>query len=413
MNKLLNQIKNKKIILGVVGLGNVGLNLLLKASKNDIPTFGIDVDQKKITTLKEGKSYLSYVSNQEISQLKEAFFSTDYSHLKKCDIVCLCLPTDFNNQPELGSFFKAFNETLHFIKTNTLLIIESTLPPLTTENELLPLISKSFSLGSDLFLGICPERINPGKKEEYLQSETRVFSGFDRTSKELTKTFYESIGLKTHEVSTLKAAEFTKLYENAYRAINIVFADQMQNLANEAGIDIHEVIEASSTKGLGFHPHFPSSGIGGGCIPMSLEYLQFLGEKLNLTSDIIESALKNSKDKTSDIARTISKRIKNGNNRVLFLGASYKKNIGDLKRSPTLQIINLLDRKLFSIAICDPFLQKDIFTDEINFIQNFNELDFDHYELIVLMTEHDDFNLKTLKEIRSKIIDPKGLLSSV
>lgn len=410
MNKLLNQIENKKIILGVVGLGNVGLNLLLKASKNDIPTFGIDIDQKRIATLKEGKSYLSYVSNQEISQLKESFFSTDYSNLKKCDIICLCLPTDFNNKPELGSFFKAFNETLHFIKKNSLLVIESTLPPLTTENELLPLISHSFSLGSDLFLGICPERINPGKKEEYLQSETRVFSGFDRTSKELTKKFYESIGLKTHEVSTLKTAEFTKLYENAYRAINIVFADQMQNLANEAGIDIHEVIRASSTKGLGFHPYFPSSGIGGVCIPMSLEYLQFLGEKLDLKSDIIDSAIKNSKDKTNEIARLISERIKGENKKVLFLGASYKKNIGDVKRSPTLEIINLLDKKLISIAICDPFLHEDFFADEINFIQSFNEIDFDQYELVVLMTEHDEFNLKKLKEIKSKVIDPKGLL---
>lgn len=410
MNKLLDQIKKKQITLGIIGLGNVGLNLLLKASANDIISFGIDIDQKRITSLKEGKSHLSYVTNEEISLLKKTTFSTDYSDLKNCDVICLCLPTDFVNKPELESFFKAFNKVLDHFKKNSLLIIESTLPPLTTENELLPIISRTFSIGKDFFLGICPERINPGKKEEYLQSETRVFSGFDQSSKELTRSFYNSIGLKTHEVSSLKAAEFTKLYENAYRAINIVFTDQMQKLANEAGIDIHEVINAANTKGLGFQPYFPSSGIGGGCIPMSLEYLHFFAEKMDLKSDIIESAIKNSKDRISDIAHLISKNLRSENSTILFLGASYKKNIGDIKRSPALEVIKLLDAKIFSVTICDPFLHKDTFTSQITFVKNFKELDLNQYDQIVLLTEHDDFDLKSLCALKTKVIDPKGLL---
>lgn len=413
INKLLDKIKNKKITLGVVGLGNVGLNLVLKASKENIQFFGIDTDEEKISSLKKNKSYLSYISDEEISKMSASSFSSNYDQLKKCDVICLCLPTDFNHKPALEIFYEAFKEVLSSLNKNSLIIIESTLPPLTTENNLLPLISKSFSLGNDLFLGICPERINPGKKDEYQQSETRIFSGFDAQSKELTKSFYKSLGLETHEVSNFRTAEFTKIYENAYRAINIIFTDQMQMLSQEIEVNIHEIIHAANSKGLGFTPYFPSSGIGGGCIPMSLEYLQYLGEKVDLQSDLIQSAIKNSHDKTRKIAYEISKKITQTKNQILFLGASYKKNIGDLKRSPTLEVINLLDKPSCKLMICDPYLNGHDFPADIQFIQKLEEVDLNQFDAIVLMTEHDEFNLKKLNSFKSKIIDPKGLLSLI
>lgn len=402
MNDLLENIQQKNFSTSIVGLGNVGLNLLINLSKKDISTIGIDINLERINLLRDGKSYLSYIDDLEIKNIKKSYFTHLYQDISNSDVICICLPTDaFNKKPSLSLFRDSLDQIFKLAKKNSLIIIESTLPPLFLKE----IAQKNFE--HDFFIGLAPERINPGKKDEFEQSFTRIFSGINEESKALTKAFYQHIISNLFEVSSMEAAAFTKLYENAYRAINIAFTDEMQTIASKLGININEVILAAQSKGFGFHAHYPSSGIGGACIPMSLEYLSDLGEKLNSPSSFLNEAIKINDNKIVNIARDI---IKKDARNVLFLGASYKHNIGDLKRSSTLEVIKNISSFNIQISVCEPFLTSEHFDKGLEIISDFEKINFSQYDVVVLMTKHATFDLEKIKEFKDKIIDPMGLL---
>lgn len=402
-------IKDKTATLAVVGLGNVGLNCLTKAASSYTHLIGIDVDKKRVENLNNQQSYLSYLSNNDLASFKNATFSDDYSLLNKANIVCFCLPTTSKNQQANTEIFeKAFLKALEFIKEDTLLIIESTLPLLFSEKFVIPALKSKFQIGHNIFYSYCPERINPGNPQEYHQASARVFASLCFKSSQLTQDFYYSLKESLVELNNLKTCEFTKVFENAYRALNISFVDEMKTLADKLHIDIHNVIQGAKSKGMSFEAHYPSSGIGGACIPMALDYLVAMAKETNTSLLLTTSAIERNKLTIKNISDEILKYKK-----VLILGASYKKNIADLSESATLKVLELVTNNNTSITLCDPYFTKKAFEQfTIDFEDDISKLQLNDFDAVVLMTDHAQFNLQQMKSQAKKWIDPKGLLQS-
>lgn len=393
-------------IIAIIGLGNVGLNLLLKSANHFDKIIGIDINQERINLLNTGKSYLDYVTNDEIESLSNVVFTTNYSHIQNANIVCLCLPTTSTSaKSETQTFERALIKALNFIKPNSLLISESTLPVGFHSNFIIPTINRYFSLGQNIFLGYSPERINPGKISEYPQTNTRIFTGFCSRSKMLTKNFYQNFVPFLLEMSDFNATEFTKIFENAYRALNIAFVDEVKYITDKLNLNIYEIIGGAQSKGISFEPHFPSSGIGGACIPMSLDYLEEIARKTESNANIVHQARIQNQFKINQIIDSIKQ-----HRNILILGASYKKNLADLTRSSTISIIEAIQDYSLNITLCDPYFKnKDFDNLNIKFINSFKTLDIASFDAVLLMVEHHEFDLQKIKRKAQRLIDPKGL----
>lgn len=402
-------IKDKTATVAVVGLGNVGLNCLTKAAFSYSHLIGIDIDKERVENLNKQQSYLSYLSNDDLALFKEVVFSDDYSLLKKANIVCFCLPTASKNQQSNTEIFEqAFLKALEFIQEDTLLIIESTLPLLFSEKFIIPSLKNKFQIGHNIFYSYCPERINPGNPHEYPKANARVFAGSCPLSSELTQNFYHNLKESLVELNDLRTCEFTKIFENAYRALNISFVDEMKTLADKLNINIYNVIHGAKSKGMSFEAHYPSSGIGGACIPMALDYLVAVAKETNTSLVLTPSAIERNKLTIKNISDEILKYKK-----VLILGASYKKNIADLSESATLKVLDFLANKNIALTLCDPYFTKKAFEKyDVHFENDLSKLELNDFDAVVLMTDHTDFNLQKRKNQAKKWIDPKGILQS-
>jgi len=414
-------IINHQSIIGVIGLGYVGLPLIIRFSEEGFKTVGFDVDDGKIDMLNKGISYIKHIQPDKISSaIRQGFSATiDFSLISDIDIIIICVPTPLgvHNEPDLSYIQSTLQSIKVHLRENQLLILESTTYPGTTEEEILPIIEDAgFIVGNNFFIGYSPEREDPGNKDYTTKTIPKVVSGYTENCLKLTKTLYDQIVDQTVPVSSPRVAEMTKILENIHRAVNIGLVNELKMVADKMNIDIYEVISAAATKPFGFTPYYPGPGLGGHCIPIDPFYLTWKAKEFGMNTRFIElageinTAMPNFVvQKVGEALNDIGKSIRGS--KILILGLSYKKNIDDLRESPTLVIIDRLLDLGANIQYSDPFFdtiphtrkhQLDLKSNPLN-IEILNDVD-----IVLLATDHDAFDYRLIEKEAKLIVDTRG-----
>lgn len=420
--QLIDRLENKLAIIGVLGLGYVGLPLMIRYVEVGYKVIGIDIDQKKVDLLNQGKSYIEHISSGKIKESLDKGFeaTTDFSRASEVDTLILCVPTPLNKyrEPDLSYVTDTTDAVIPYLRKGHVLSLESTTYPGTTEEELLPRMeSTGLKVGKDIFLVYSPEREDPGNPDFTTHTIPKVVGGHTKACMEVGKAMYQSAIDQIVPVSSTKAAEMTKLLENIHRAVNIGLVNEMKIVADRMDIDIHEVIRAAATKPFGFTAYYPGPGLGGHCIPIDPFYLTWKAREYDLNTRFIELAGEVNTNmprwvvgKTMDALNDRKKPLKGA--KILVLGIAYKKDVDDMRESPSVELMELLEEKGALIEYTDPHVP--IFPEmrEHNFDLKSVELTAEKiakYDVLLLATNHSKFDYNMFKENAQLIIDTRGV----
>ena len=374
--EIVPKIQARTARVGVVGLGYVGLPLVLLFSGERFVVTGFDVDERKVDTLNRGESYIVRIEPTEIGSARQAGFAAtaDFSRVSEMDVVIICVPTplDEYHQPDLSYIVKTAESLAPHLRPHQTIILESTTYPGTTEEVLVPILEKQNPLGlkaarngapdsgDQFYVVFSPEREDPGNDTVARHDIPKVIGGLDTRGAEIAAALYGTIFRRTVPVSTPAAAEMTKLLENIYRCVNIALVNELKQLCLRMGIDIWEVIEAAKTKPFGFQAFYPGPGLGGHCIPIDPFYLSWKAKEFDFRTKFIELAGEVNVnmpyfvvDKVTEALSQRGKALHGA--RVLVLGVAYKKDIDDLRESPSLTIIELLQKRGAHVEYNDPY----------------------------------------------------------
>jgi UDP-N-acetyl-D-glucosamine dehydrogenase len=428
INRLRGLIENRTATVGVLGMGYVGLPLAAAAAKAGFTLIGFDIDKIKTETLNSGASYIDAVCGADLKALVEAgrFRATnDFSELSQCDVLAVCVPTPLSahREPDL-SFVET---TVKMIATNLragqLIIIESTTYPGTTEEVVKPILeSTGFKSGKDFLLGFSPEREDPGNKAFNTASIPKIAAGDDKLATDLICQFYAGFVAKVVPVSTTQTAEAVKLTENIFRAANIALVNELKVIYSAMGIDIWEVIEAAASKPFGYMPFYPGPGLGGHCVPIDPFYLTWKSRELQLSTRFIELAGEINVSMPRYVVEQIAVALNDkhatslSRARVLIIGLSYKKNVGDIRESPSLKLIELLEQRHAKVDYHDPLVPS------IPPIRAYPHLKGRHsvtisgdtiagYDAVLVATDHDVVDYTLLAEHARLIVDTRNIMA--
>lgn len=408
----LEKIKLNKLKISIVGLGYVGLNLLIHFSKTKNQIYGIDKDFNKISSIKKGKSYINYISDNDIKNIKKnSFFSNNYNSIKSSDVVIFCLPTPLkNNKPDLSYLKKAFDEAKNKIRIGQILILESTSYPGTTEDFLYKNLNlKRFKLGENFFLGFSPEREDPGNKKFSLTKIPKVVSGYSKECLDLVEHIYKTIIPTVIKSNSIKVAETAKLLENVYRAVNVTLVNEIKKITNKLNIDIYDVINIAKTKPFGFQPFYPGPGLGGHCLPIDPIYLSYAAKKLGVKAKFIELTKEVNSKIPLEISSTIQKKIKKNKSKILILGVTYKPDVDDIRESAAIKLIELLlKQKKYKISYSDPYIDKLSVGKKKLYSIKISKDVLNRFDCVVLITDHSKFNYSLIKKNSKILFDSRG-----
>jgi UDP-N-acetyl-D-glucosamine dehydrogenase len=363
------RIKDKRARVGVIGLGYVGLPLVNAFLQAGFRVTGFDIDQKKIDWLMKGRSYIRHISGAELKHFlaRRAFSATsDFGRLRNMNVVIICVPTplDSHRNPDLSFVLNTTRTISRNLVKGQLIILESTTYPGTTDEEMKPILEESgLRAGKDFFLAFSPEREDPGNKQFHTTTIPKVVGGLTRDCLRVAKALYDQVVVRTVPVSSTRVAESSKLLENIFRAVNIALVNELKMIFERMGIDIWEVIKASSTKPFGFMPFSPGPGLGGHCIPIDPFYLTWKAREVDFSTRLIEVAGEINTvmpayvvQKTAEALNRAGKSL--FRSRVLVLGVAYKKDIDDQRESPSLKIISILQKAGAGVDYNDPFVPR-------------------------------------------------------
>ena len=416
----IKRYQDKEAIIGIVGLGYVGLPLLLRYTQVGFKVIGFDIDSFKVDSLNTGKSYIEHIAADKIQAAQSLFeATTDFSRIGECDAIILCVPTPLNQyrEPDISYVIDTTDAVKPYLRAGQLLSLESTTYPGTTEEELLPRVEESgLKVGENFFLVYSPEREDPGNPNFETRTIPKVVGGHTDKCLQVGIALYGAAIDQVVPVSSTKAAEMTKLLENIHRAVNIGLANEMKIVADKMGVDIYEVIDAAKTKPFGFVAYYPGPGIGGHCIPIDPFYLTWKAREFGVNTRFIELAGEiNSSmpdyvvNKTALALNDREKSLKGS--RVLILGIAYKKNVDDMRESPSVFVMEKLRDLGAKVAYSDPHVPSFPKMREHNFELDSVELTADNiasYDCVILTTEHDKFDYALLEQHAQLIVDTRG-----
>ena len=421
MNSLTQIIKSKESTIGIIGLGYAGLPLAIRFSEEEFKVIGFDIDDVKVNLLNNQESYIKHIKEDDISAMFDQGFmaTTDFANISDIDAILICVPTPLgvHNEPDLSYVKSTLNLIKEHLREGQLLILESTTYPGTTAEEIVPVIEKvGFKVGENFYIGYSPEREDPGNKDYTTKTIPKVVSGHTKNCLEVTTALYDQIVDQTVPVSSTQVAEMTKILENIHRAVNIGLVNELKMVADKMNIDINEVIKAAATKPFGFTPYYPGPGLGGHCIPIDPFYLTWKAKEMGINTRFIELAGEiNSAmpsyvvSKVTDALNTVGKSI--SGSKILILGLAYKKNIDDLRESPSLELIELLLEKGAHVDYSDPFIAETYKTRKNDFNMksiSINKESLNSFNLAILATDHDDFDYKLIEKESKLIVDTRG-----
>jgi UDP-N-acetyl-D-glucosamine dehydrogenase len=422
---LQQKIENKTAKVGVIGLGYVGLPLAVEIARHGFTVFGIDLDLKKIETLQRGESYIGDVPNESVRPLVEEgrFIPTaDYRVLKELDAISICVPTPLseNQDPDTSYISRVVDQIKHYVQNGPLITLESTTYPGTTEELIQWELEKmGYRVGVDFFLCFSPERVDPGNNRFQTTNTPKVIGGTTEKCLELGVKLYSNFIENIVPVSSTKVAEMSKLLENTFRSVNIAFINEMALMCERMGIDVWEVIKASSTKPFGFMPFYPGPGIGGHCIPLDPMYLSWKAKGYRFFSkfiDLAQSINNGMPDyvvyKASVILNRYAKSLRNS--RVLLLGMAYKPDIDDVRESPGLQVYELFKDAGAFVDYYDPHAVtfKDKHGQEVKSVE-YDIREWNKYDIMVLITNHSAFNYRELADLGVAILDTRNAFDGI
>ena len=420
--ELLEALRQRQALIGVVGLGYVGLPLCLTYAEKGYRVLGLDIDQSKVSAITNGESYIQHIEASRIQQAGaqgclEA--TTDFARAAEADALILCVPTPLNQyrEPDLSFIRDTMAALLPHLRPGQVLSLESTTYPGTTEEELRPLVeSRGLVIGDDFFLVYSPEREDPGNANFNTATIPKVMGGSTPACRDVGVALYEQAISEVVPVSSTQAAEMTKLLENIHRAVNIGLMNELKPLADRMGIDLYEVIRAAATKPFGFVPYYPGPGLGGHCIPIDPFYLTWKAREYGMHTRFIELAGEINTampayviQKTADALNDVGKPLKGS--KVLVLGIAYKKNVDDMRESPSVEIMELLEAKGVDVHYSDPFFKKFPKMRKHYFDLDSCHLSADNvskFDAVILATDHDDFDYSLIEKSSTLLIDTRG-----
>lgn len=425
MNKqnFLNKINKHEAVIGIVGLGYVGLPLLIEFSKAGFPVIGFDTDKKKIEHLKRSVSYIKHIDDNKLKELNSTGKfegCTFFENVSKCDAVIICVPTPLTKQrePDMTYIISTGESIAPFIKKGQLISLESTTYPGTTDEVLKPILEKGgLKAGVDFYLAFSPEREDPNNKDFTTSTIPKVVGGYDEVSAEIACALYDAIICRTVKVSSTATAEATKLMENIFRCINIALVNELKIVFDKMGIDIWEVINAAKTKPFGYMPFYPGPGLGGHCIPIDPFYLTWKAREFDYPTKFIELAGEiNAQMPRYVIEKTLEslndrKKTLNGS-KTLIMGLSYKKNIDDIRESPSFKLWELLEARGAIVDYYDPYCPEVKDTrhyPKYAYIKSISNLEnIAAYDVVLIATDHDCIDYEFIRKNASLIIDTRN-----
>ena len=417
---LSNKIKSKQLKIAVIGLGYVGFPLALEFSRKSVSVVGIEIDHDRLKSIINRKSYISDISNKELKDsLDSGYFkaSADFSEIKNADVVLVCVPTPLKgkNLPDISFIKKAVKEAALHIKRGALVILESTTYPGTTEEEILPIFQAcGFVHEKDFYLCFSPERIDPGNKRFPVHKIPKVVGGLSPKATHLAMLVYGIIIKQVVPVSSARCAETVKLLENTFRLINIGLIDELSMMAHKMKIDIWEVVQAASTKPFGFMPFYPGPGVGGHCIPKDPLYLHWKAKSfgfhsrfIRLASNVISYMPEYIVKRVEEVLLKRNKKIKNS--KILVMGVTYKKDVKDLRKSPSIDVINSLRRHGARVSYSDPLIPflklKEIDLKSVEL----NNMRISEFDCVLIATDHSGVDYSLLLKNAKLIFDSRNV----
>jgi len=425
---LMDAILQKTARVGVVGLGYVGLPLAVAAAERGFAVTGFDIDAAKMTRLDAHDSYIGAVSGDDLKTLAEAGrldWTTDFARLAQCQAILICVPTPLTRQrePDLSFVTATTREIAAHIRPGTLVVLESTTYPGTTEEVLAPILAESgLKPGTDIFLGFSPEREDPGNARYNTRSIPKIVAGSGDEAGRLVESLYGGIVDEVVRVSTTQTAEAVKITENIFRAVNIALVNELKLVYDRMGIDVWEVIDGAATKPFGFMPFYPGPGLGGHCIPIDPFYLTWKAREYEVPTRFIElageinTAMPNHViDRLREIVdREAGKGLSRA--RILLVGIAYKKNVADMRESPAMKLLELLDAAGADIAYIDPHVP------EIPPMREYRQftarpatdpasLGPGQFDAVLIATDHDAVDYAGLLELDCPVIDTRNAMA--
>ena len=418
---LLKKLREKHAHIGIVGLGYVGLPLALRFSEAGFKVTGFDIDPDKVHALNAGRSYIAQIpAERTVKAIKLGFqANADFGAARECDALIICVPTPLgkHHEPDVSFIVNTLNALQPQLRQGQVVSLESTTYPGTTEELVVPVVEAAGLMpGETCFVVYSPEREDPGNTRFRTQTIPKVVSGLTAACQEVAVALYSGVIDKVVPVSSLRAAEMTKLLENIHRAINIGLVNEMKTVADRMGIDIHEVIDAAATKPFGFVPYYPGPGLGGHCIPIDPYYLAWKALEYGVDTRFIRLAGEvNSRmpawvvEKTAAALNERGKALKGS--RVLVLGIAYKKNVDDTRESPAVEIMHLLEQRGATVAYSDPYVKKFPKMREYHFDLASVALDANNlasFDCVLLATDHDSFDYRLIGSHAALLVDTRG-----
>jgi len=421
---LYSKIKNKEARIGIIGLGYVGLPLAVEFAKTGFNVTGIEVDNKKIAAINNGDNYISDIDDLlflDLINKNRLQVTNDTSIIAKLDAISICVPTPLSkvNEPDVSYIIDAVNAIKSYLHKDLLIILESTTYPGTTREVILSTMEESgLIVGEDYFLCFSPERIDPGNKNYTISNTPKIIGGVTTECTTVGSLLYNQIVKDVVSVSSPETAEMVKLLENTFRSINIGLANEVAIMCEKLGIDVWEVIDAANTKPYGFMKFTPGPGLGGHCIPIDPLYLSWKMKDLNYNPKFIDLASKINSSMPEHVIEILRGALETNqkkleNSKILLVGMAYKKDIDDIRESPSLDILYLLNKNKSIVEYFDPYISEFFFKNRMNkTINKLNSKTINKFDAIIILTDHSIIDYKLIKDNASIIIDTRNAYPS-
>ena len=426
--ELLKKIEDKTLRMGVVGLGYVGLPLAVEKAKAGFKTTGFDVQEQKVKMVNEGHNYIGDVVDSDLKQIVEKGMlkaTTDFSFIKDVDFIAICVPTplDEHQQPDISYVRDSAISVSKHLKKGTMVVLESTTYPGTTEELLKPILEEGSGLkcGEDFYLGFSPERVDPGNAVYKTKNTPKVIGAIGKDAREVIAKVYRAVlGAEIYEVSSPAVAEMEKILENTYRNINIGLVNEITMLCNKMGISMWEVVDAAKTKPYGFQAFYPGPGLGGHCIPLDPYYLDWKAREYGFHTSMIQaSGIINDKmpeycvERATKLLSNKSKKSMNGA-KVLVLGVAYKNDIDDYRESPALRVIEVLEGEGANVEFYDPWIPEYKYKGQIHKgIASIDAKSIQNYDLVMITAAHSKFDYDMIQKNAKIIFDTRNAMKNI